>query len=786
MPYVYDLEEDWRRPTKRRKISPSYAMARTHPREATPSGEEEASESMPPGEAGAEKARSSSRQEIRTSDREELIQCIKRGERPTWVPKPNLEALCAKAHAEAHGTSMKEPVLQPEYDCGDLDCSTRVQPRIPSSTGDPIERPPSALHSGDFYEQPSKSSLGVQTASQSPQSSNEPFGLHQATPPPWVLDTPRSRFLRMPSDSVTLTASSYTASRLRAPSLGSSLSSSFVMRTPTSPLVQATSSPSLDAIDDRTGQLSNGNRALRRRTLPPHSFASASSSQSDLAISTPVPSMRRESTAPYRTHQARRSLTSFTYQPASSAQDVYPSRHRRLSHASETSPRSRNSMVGSFEESILRGRMSTPPSKPLDFVAQIGVLGKGDCPAKLKCPAHVSVPFPAVFYNYPSTSASRSIADDNPSPYVGTIDLDHHLKPVEEPQRRKKRNDVNDPDAIIAELTGPQNTSIGRALAQQEAIGPQVLDNAPKTLLDGAYRVPQEGQLQVLVKNPNKTAVKLFLIPYSLDGMSPGTKTFVRQRSFSSGPIMENVLSETPLQDSLSSKQILRYLIHLKFCCLSKGKFYLYNNIRIVFANRVPEGKEKLRNEVQLPEPKYSPFVTGSSSRRQSVASSPALSPTSMSERFEMIDHLEECRPSCTSEASCSSAPIPFHLRRSLAAASMPERTDGISDYGQAEAVIRDQDGHNKHSSEMQTPRPQSPEIHGFDRVSTSQRGSPIPWSVGLDLTERRSPSPAQTPGDGLLSKRLREMVQQNRSLSPFEADEVADGQQKPGPRQNP
>ncbi|CRK38422.1 hypothetical protein BN1723_015326 [Verticillium longisporum] len=35
------------------------------------------------------------------------------------------------------------------------------------------------------------------------------------------------------------------------------------------------------------------------------------------------------------------------------------------------------SMVGSYEESILRGRMSTNPSKPLDFLAQIGVLGLG-------------------------------------------------------------------------------------------------------------------------------------------------------------------------------------------------------------------------------------------------------------------------------------------------------------------------------------------------------------------------------------------------------------------------
>ena len=81
-------------------------------------------------------------------------------------------------------------------------------------------------------------------------------------------------------------------------------------------------------------------------------------------------------------------------------------------------------MVGSYEESILRGRMSTAPSKPLDFTAQIGVLGKGSC--KPKCPAHVTVPFPAVYYSW-GAGNGRSAVNDAPSPYVGHIDLHHYL-----------------------------------------------------------------------------------------------------------------------------------------------------------------------------------------------------------------------------------------------------------------------------------------------------------------------------------------------------------------------
>jgi hypothetical protein len=37
----------------------------------------------------------------------------------------------------------------------------------------------------------------------------------------------------------------------------------------------------------------------------------------------------------------------------------------------------------------------------------------------------------------------------------------------------------------------------------------------------------------------------------------------------------------------------------------------LYKSIRIVFANRVPDGKEKLRNEISLPEPRFTAYKPG-------------------------------------------------------------------------------------------------------------------------------------------------------------------------------
>ena len=78
------------------------------------------------------------------------------------------------------------------------------------------------------------------------------------------------------------------------------------------------------------------------------------------------------------------------------------------------------SLVGSYEESILTGRMSTMPSKPVEFIAEIGVLGHGkQCPSHLRCPSHLFVPFSAFFYELPG--------EEVPTPFVGLIDISKSL-----------------------------------------------------------------------------------------------------------------------------------------------------------------------------------------------------------------------------------------------------------------------------------------------------------------------------------------------------------------------
>ncbi|KAI9248070.1 hypothetical protein BY458DRAFT_536643 [Sporodiniella umbellata] len=178
-------------------------------------------------------------------------------------------------------------------------------------------------------------------------------------------------------------------------------------------------------------------------------------------------------------------------------------------------------LVGSFEESLFSGRMSSQPSKPITFHCQLGVLGF-DCKPHLKCPPHLQSVFPATFYD---------LQEDQSTPYVGTVDL-----------------------------------------------------------LDPGYRIPPKGQIQVVIKNPNKTAVKLFLIPYDFKDMPKNSKTFLRQKSYA------------------LHTHLLRYAIHLHICRVGK-RLYIYRSIRIVFANRVADGREKFKVTCEGPkEPVYVPL----------------------------------------------------------------------------------------------------------------------------------------------------------------------------------
>ncbi len=588
---------------------------------------------------------------------------------------------------------------------------------------------------------------------------------------------------------ITSRASGSCFSRSRATSL-SSFSSSFVLKSPTSPLVQQSNSRDLDfPIDiDTFGVPASPSKGNRRHTLPPQSvdgvnLSSYVYSSNQPSVGESLFSCQREGTLPYQAHQPRRSVTSTFGQPTlgTPQSSVFP-RSRRPSLSSDSSPLHHAPMVGSYEESILRGRMSTTPSKPLNFVAQIGVLGKGNCKPNLQCPAHVTVPFPAVFYSYGSGSG-RITSDDGPSPYVGLIDIENSLAPVNDLflNKRRRRHITSTSDAD--DLDSPGTAERDRRKRERR----QRRSMSPKAPAGGSYRIPQQGQLQIVIKNPNKTAVKLFLVPYDLQGMEAGTKTFIRQRSYSTGPILEvpinskpaphfEPLSSTPTKLALDpeNRPTLRYLIHLHICCPSKGRFYLYKSIRVVFANRVPDGKEKLKNEIQLPEPRYASYRPG---RDSIIGPSPSASATAAAERafrrrssgfalgpgvYDAVDgiihptNLQSASTASNPHDSFSPAPpiepLPFTLSRRTGPA--PEPTNN------AEDMDLDSPQHSRPttSSDMQSPPLNSPSRHYRNLISPTSPSLSGSWKSN------------STTGSGLYEKLSREEIGGNAFGGAFNA----------------
>lgn len=506
------------------------------------------------------------------------------------------------------------------------------QPKPPSpnqeqnaSFGLEISRPKSALHSGDFREEQQASPWAFDGQSSNHHLTDRGWTTPLSTSPivPWHHDFPAAAFRPSPIDfHPTPPFASTLPARARAFSHAAQ-SGGFTYQPPTSPLVhQANAADIPDYPGHSSRRPQSPERSGRRHTYSPRELQLSRSalqhpSSARSPFSSHLSSFRKEATFPYQAHQPRRLSQSFQTLP----QTPYPGSRRPS--VSDTSPLQHAPMVGSYEESILRGRMSTTPSKPLNFVAQIGVLGKGDCKPSLKCPPHVIVPFPAVFYSYTSGSPS----DPEPSPYVGMVDLENSVSESNDREDSRLRSGYQDAHAQTASrpeasARSDEDLSDSRTRRRKkQKLKRRTL--SPSDIPGGSYRIPQHGQLQIVIKNPNKTAVKLFLVPYDLSDMEPGQKTFIRQRSYSAGPIIdmpltsrENFGTDRP-EAALSAtsdpkdRPILRYLIHLHICCPSKGRFYLYQNIRVVFANRVPDGKEKLRSEIQMPEPRYTIFKPG-------------------------------------------------------------------------------------------------------------------------------------------------------------------------------
>lgn len=697
-------------------------------------------------------------------DRQEIIRRIKSGEsRPT---SPELERPSSRSSLKKRKSPSSERPSQ---------TSTDARPKSPEvqqsneAIGMEIERPRSAFHRGDFREKEQSASAFERFGE--PAKTEPAASLSTSPVAPWHPAFPTSAFRQtrqVPSTPPGLPQQR--SARSRAVS-NVSLASSFIYKAPTSPLVQA-SRP--DTPEPPARRKSRSPDKSRRHTFSPHTFQNLSSALDYPASErtnshTQPPVLRAERTFPYQAHQPRRSLHSFASLPQT------PAPASRRPSFSE-SPLHHAPMVGSYEESILRGRMSTTPSKPLNFVAQIGVLGRGD--HKPRCPPHATVPFPAVFYSYGAGSRPTSTTDQ-PSPYVGLVDLENNLHVRNaSPDKRKQRLQaaLSDEGSRASSRNREEGSASDVKARRRRRQKQKRRSGSPRAPPGGSYRIPQQGQLQIVIKNPNKTAVKLFLVPYDLSDMEPGQKTFIRQRSYSAGPIIDMPLSsrknlgtdrpEASLNGSEdpNERPTLRYLVHLHICCPSKGRYFLYKSVRVVFANRVPDGKEKLRNEIQLPEPKYSVYKpgrdsnvgvggsatpTGASLRRSAIGSTAPL--TTETTWPQSRKFLAQSLPSAeyNPEFSMPMQPMPFHINTLPTLESRPA-SRRLSD---------NMDVDSEQSQEMQSNRSQlsSP---------TSKNGDANPISNVKKLDDpfnfERDRSRERTPGgrsESLLSRRLRDLA---------------------------
>lgn len=293
--------------------------------------------------------------------------------------------------------------------------------------------------------------------------------------------------------------------------------------------------------------------------------------------------------------------------------------------------------------------MSTTPSVPFPFEAEIGALG---CTSgQNQTPKHLKIDFEARFYPLPEATtgqqspsggsgrsfsssyvAQSSMPSPPPSaaaagptmsaattqaPYVGTINLESHYS------------------SVLASCLDPSSS--------QQAAPPAV------PVFPG-YAVPRRGQIQLLIKNPHlNVPVKLFLVPYDLSDMPAGSKTFLRQKicleagsEASSSPPMttgrakRHSLGATTslLRSEAKPKEMLRYAVHLQFASpplkpaskkqqsakqaaasaqtlessswqagpeQEEPKLYLHKSIRIVFSPRAPDREEKVKTTYETP-----------------------------------------------------------------------------------------------------------------------------------------------------------------------------------------
>jgi len=221
-------------------------------------------------------------------------------------------------------------------------------------------------------------------------------------------------------------------------------------------------------------------------------------------------------------------------------------------------------LLGSFEESLLNGRMK--PAGVVDgFYAEIGASGSF-------FPEHVTIPVHAAFYQVCEDIAA--------SPYLGVINLG---------SISKRGYKVPNRGTIQVTLFNPNNTVVKMFVVMYD-----LSDMPPghRTFLR------QRTMYVPLASNASNAGNS------SLNASKPVRIT--NELKLKNAGIEED-------EDSIELKSYLRYLIHLRFATSKSGKMYLHTNVKLIFARNKCEidprlAKYEYKTFTEAPKnPRYSP-----------------------------------------------------------------------------------------------------------------------------------------------------------------------------------
>lgn len=227
------------------------------------------------------------------------------------------------------------------------------------------------------------------------------------------------------------------------------------------------------------------------------------------------------------------------------------------------------SLLGNYEESILNGRLSTPPSASIDFLCQISALSSTSSIA-LK---PISIPFKAQFYRITSSASFGS----------GSVATNTSI-------RHRSLSDSTGAHINADQLAASFNRrmSLQSSLPFVEEVGTPYIGTID---LSQPIQIPFQGKLQIIIRNMDKSVVKVFLISYDYSGLSVGNRSFLRHK----------IYAKPKDPDAMPGvKDSLRYAVCLQFVCGSnedgkKKRLYITKNIRAVFSNRVISDQEEYR-----------------------------------------------------------------------------------------------------------------------------------------------------------------------------------------------